>query len=74
MEIFHALYVIQTNLALKENNRNLMNVKKCFENMIIFLLNDILKELFYAKKKNKKIHIFLLRREKASTRRKENCS
>jgi len=26
MEIFHALYVIQTNLALKENNRNLMNV------------------------------------------------
>jgi len=31
MEIFHALYVIQTNLALKENNRNLMNVKNALK-------------------------------------------
>lgn len=54
MEIFHALYVIQTNLALKENNRNLMNVKKCFENMIIFLLNDILKGTFLCKEEEQK--------------------
>lgn len=35
---------------------------------------SFLRELFYAKKKNKTTHcFFLLRREKASTRRKETA-
>ena len=62
MESFHALYVIQTNLALKKTTETWWTLKNALKNCII--LNDILKGTFLCKEEEQKDTFFFYWEEK----------